>query len=507
MKFKYFYPKDFSTQHVRVVYYFWYLLVLVGVVSFGIISFMMLTHRVTIFYGEGTVVYESWLLARGKSFYYHFLHTSNIVLVCPYPPLFQLISSILIKAGIKPLIAGRLVSIASTFGLGIVVYYLLRLFNVDKELSVLFSLITVTSPFVLIWFSMARVDTLGLFLTLLGFYVFLSSCSMQNYLAQKRLLLSFFILSLATLSKQSFLSSILVVLGYLLYKRHFKLFVIGCFVVALPQLMLILFLPHYFEDVVLANYYQSLSFVVFKYGVFMLAKYYISLLILLLFSIAIAITHLNRNNARFKLLIFYLVVSWTLSLISYSKPGSSINYFLEPLTVSTVIIGIILENYWRPNKLNKLLHFVMLILMSVMLISYVHYNLSISVFYYYKLQDNQINSHKVYLMLQSYQKPILSESPYLAFESGKGPVIDLFILSHLAREHVWNQSKLVNNILHQQYSVIITMHPLDRYPINSPDSRYTPLMVNAILQCYSLNASYGSYYIYTPKKHCSGDIK
>ena len=56
----------------------------------------------------------------------------------------------------------------------------------------------------------------------------------------------------------------------------------------------------------------------------------------------------------------------------------------------------------------------------------------------------------------------------------------------------------IQDINNRKFSLIVTMRSLENYPVASPDSRYTPEMVKAILSNYQLDRVFGRYYFYVP---------
>ncbi|WP_158523816.1 ArnT family glycosyltransferase [Thermococcus henrietii] len=434
---------------------------------------------VAIDFGEGPIAYESWLASQGHNFYVSYIHTSKLVLVVPYPPLFQWFSSMLIKFGFSPITAGRGLSFTSTLVSSMLVYLLLRKLKVDKLISGVIALSLFSLPPIFMWSLLNRVDMLGLMFTLISLLLFF----------EEKHFLSFITISLAILTKQSFISLPFVIFVYLLISKKYARVIELVFLVVFPQIVLSLSLPNYFDNVILANMYQHLNFDIFYRGVQIVLYYWI--LIALSVYATLLILQKQGINKEYTLLTGYFIVSIVWALVSYSKPGSSINYFIEPLVLSLVMIGLLFS--FSSSSQTRLL---LSILLFGMLVNFALTDNSISEFYSTQIS---INYAPLYHKLETINGTIFSEDPYLAFKTHKGPVVDIFLLTRLYYAGVWNQSVFLNDIASQKFSEIITLERLNNNTALNPNSRYTKQMVQCILLYYQLNGSIGKYYIYLPK--------
>lgn len=437
-------------------------------------------------FGEGPIAYESWLLSQGYSFYFHYIHSSELVLIAPYPPLFQLFSAMLIRLGVHPLLASRLVSIISTFILGAVLYKILVKFDVNKQLSLLMVGLLFSLPEVFLWSPLARVDMLGVLLSILALY----------YLLEDNYNVAIVFMSLALLAKQSFVAlPVIVGVQLLLARRYSQLLklVVG---VSLPYVALSIFVPYYLDNVILANLYQHLNFDIFFRGMKILSFYHWALIMIAVYS-AFYLSYPQEPMvySKYKLITNYFVLSLLLSTVSHSKPGSSVNYFIEPLVLALLLFALLVHNYKSAPAVQMLLF----MLLFGLLINSILADSTISDIYTKKLNTDYA---EMYTYIDKFNGTIFFEDPYLAFKTNKGPVFDLFLLTKLQAVGVWNQSGFIQDINNKKFSLIVTMRSLENYPVSSPDSRYTPEMVEAILSNYRLDRAFGGYYFYVPLENC-----
>lgn len=479
--------------HVNIVTLYIVMLSALSLLLYLKIAVLSVTHvDISLDFGEGPIIYESWLLSRGDSFYFPYVNSHDLVLVVPYPPLFQLVTAILIRFGIAPLSAARLVSITSTLALAFVVYKILTKLNVDKKLSLLMSALLLSIPIVFVWSPLARVDILGVFFSILGLY----------FIVEENWYLAFGAMGLALLTKQSFISLPLVAGLYLLKRNRYLQFAIMIGITAIPHLFLALTVPYYVDNVIYANLYQHLNFDIFFNGLEILAIGYWAIIALAVYSYKYISQVSQHLDSKYEILGQYLAVSLGMSILTYSKPGSTVNYFIEPIVIAWILISLLLEKSKSEHALNSLCSMLLLgLVMSSVFIDG-------SILQRYESRLNYDYS-EMYHDLRSFQPPVFFEDPYVAFKSGNGNVTDIFLLTQLAKVGVWNQTKIINMIRHQNFSAIVTMMPLDTYPVHSPNSRYSEEMVKTILEYYELWKTYPGYYIYLPISNttCSVGVK
>ena len=192
---------------------------------------------------------------------------------------------------------------------------------------------------------------------------------------------------------------------------------------------------------------------------------------------------LSCKNPKIRLIVIYFIISFILNTVSYGKPGSAINYFLEFLIVGVIIFAIgIYHLYIKEYKL----YFITIIVTILLIINFIYINLN-----WFITNENflNVNWSNFYNEIYKFKNPMFIEEPYVAYKT-KNPVVDLFLLSKMAKKGIWNQSSCIRDIKDKKYSSIITTVPLENYDINDIEGRYTKEMVESILTNYHLNNSY-----------------
>jgi len=274
-------------------------------------SYLRLIYPYDITSADGFVLGFSLDLLRGDEIYTDVRETlkANI-----YPPLYYIISSPFLFLTGPSFLPGKLISLFSSFGVGVVLYLLLEERVKDKLLSLVLSLSFFSFYYAFFWSTLPRPDMLGLLFSLLGLYTFKEK--KNHWLTSLFFTLSFF-------TKQNYVSAPLTVLIYLsLVGRRKQLFT---FLVTLTLiffsfffLFLLVFGLEFFQNVFL---YASSYSMRFRHNLFYT---FVSstLPLLFLFSDAFSPKHLFSIYAATSLVFMFFFLF---------NPGSASNYFLEPI--------------------------------------------------------------------------------------------------------------------------------------------------------------------------------
>ena len=117
---------------------------------------------------ESVVAAQSTMLAHEGTLYYSLRDYPYTV--SAYMPIFYVLDAGLIKVGIPAYMAGRLISFAAMLGIFWVVWRMAALYTRDRYYAWVAAMLCVSTSLVLSWGTVGQVDTLAVFLALLGFY-------------------------------------------------------------------------------------------------------------------------------------------------------------------------------------------------------------------------------------------------------------------------------------------------------------------------------------------------
>lgn len=162
---------------------------------------------------ESIVAAQSAMLAQNGTLYYDLKHYPYTV--CAYMPLFYLIDASLIKCGVAPLRAGRLISFSALLGIFWLVWRLVLLRTRDRYCAWLAALLCGSSSILLCWGSDGQVDTLAAFFSVAALYFY----SRYSILGRRTLLLAGVFVLAALFTKQTALAAPAAIFLSLLIKE------------------------------------------------------------------------------------------------------------------------------------------------------------------------------------------------------------------------------------------------------------------------------------------------
>src|SRR5579862_3710434 len=117
---------------------------------------------------ESVVAAQSMMLAHEGTLYYSLRDYPYTV--CAYTPIFYGLQAALIEAGLPAYTAGRLISFAAMLGIFVLVWRFAILFTRGRYYAWTGLVLCVSTSLLLSWGTVAQVDTLAVFLAMLGFY-------------------------------------------------------------------------------------------------------------------------------------------------------------------------------------------------------------------------------------------------------------------------------------------------------------------------------------------------
>jgi hypothetical protein len=119
---------------------------------------------------ESVVAAQSTMLAREGTLYYSLRDYPYTV--SAYMPIFYLLESGLIKAGVPAYLSGRLISFVALLGIFVMVWRIVMIYTRHHYYAWTGLVLCVSTSLVLSWGTVGQVDTLGVFFAMFGFYYY-----------------------------------------------------------------------------------------------------------------------------------------------------------------------------------------------------------------------------------------------------------------------------------------------------------------------------------------------
>jgi hypothetical protein len=220
---------------------------------------------------------------------------------------------------------------------------------------------------------------------------------------------------------------------------------------------------------------------------------------IILFGFAAAYTIYTLSRREPKLLIMYFMISATFAF-GVGKTGAVINYFLELIAVSCILTGALLDELeFRLDK-KSLLNSMIIMLLLLQLVPFFQIPRS----HWSRLGPDKTTAINNFNKISSYVKQsdnnILSQNASFVVLNGKTYLFQPFIFNVLQRQGLWHQSKLVNDIKDEKFSLLLLYFDVnDDISFNNHRTFFTDEMRDAIRQSYYIVEKIHGSHIYMPK--------
>ncbi len=462
-------------------------------------------------FGEGYLANMSFEMVTGSNPYNSLDQPPWIV--SSYPPLYPFINGLIMILIGPSLLPGRFLAVISFIGIAFGMIVLLRRLNINPTMAVIAAGLLFVFPWGFRWAQVVRVDTLGIFLSILGVYWWIRSDKTSDTI------IAAIFLTLAVLTKHSLLAAPIacVIYGLLAKDRRsvLLLLLLGILIAGSYSLINAFtgggFFLHLFDYTANAWFIDR-----FTAG---LGEYVGATWILQIVAVASLITPGVTSEHR-RLIGWYWLLSQG-TLIAYGFEGSDTNYYIEPL-ITTALLASFSFNHLvdqrktdnepgqtlvNPRTLAYAIIFVVIILGRFM--NPIDFKL-------HRVENNDMFQNGQWLIRMAHDVPgdVLSEDAGFTFLAGKPVIFQPYIMSLLQRTGKWDQTEFVSTIQNTAYSMIILRVDLSD-PYNTEIrggawemagfDRWTKEMESAIIENYELygavdvGAPANLWYVYFPK--------
>ncbi|MBI2861905.1 MAG: glycosyltransferase family 39 protein [Chloroflexi bacterium] len=402
-------------------------------------------------YIEGIIFNQANLMAHGEPIYkdlFAYPYT-----VAAYSPLSYLIPAQLMKLFGLSFVPMRVLSLfavlATSFCLGVIVWRRTRDWAAALAGGVLF----LTFVNIVEWAAWYRMDTVGLFFTVLGLLVLAGERSLSRvYMAALCFLVSLLI-------KQTFVAAPLAVgISLLLFDRRLLVHFLGA--LGVPLLAITAALQWwtggwFLDNVVLANANPWYWMGVLQYGRFATPHLFI------IVGITIALWQSLRRPRDLSVLYALATFLWVLGL---AKRGGSLNYLLENAAALSILAGFafhrVKDMYRQPASLWRRR-------LEIAILAELFFVLSLPIL---GILDTRLGAlapqeiGEVVARASAAPGDVLSDDLWLPTLAGKEAVFEPAIYAIFARQGLWDQSDLLQRVREGSFGLVVLRRPLDGPP-------------------------------------------
>jgi len=480
-----------SSMHLRVTWILKCIVILMSTVHLILFVYNSVKicsyHSLQLDFGEGILLGNIRRLLEFKTIYPN-IRTEPILGV--YPPIYQLLSAGVATVVGLNLAAGRIISLLSV---AITTYIIYRMAYIeDKFLRFSLPALFLSSPVIMGWGPLMRVDPLAVLFNISGLYVYV------YYKGKNRLILSCMMFALAALTKQNMFAGILSVILFLILKKRWRevstiiLYYLTIFL-SITASLVFLTGGHYVAHVYL--YHWGHPFDISRLELLLLFLQEHSPMLIGVVGIAF----LCKKKEFISPFCFYLLTTLLFSL-SIAKSGAAGNYFIEPLAALVIFLSVSwshLKKYKYVNSGSMTANYLHIALILIITIQFTVYAQSISLIPSPEEDKRFTFQMSLLRYLEGINENVLCEYATPCVIAEKGPAIDWFILSRVFQNNLWNEHEFVD-IIKKNYSLLVlsfNMTSMNGFSTYDND-RFTYNLIMELRENYTLKDKIGFYYIY-----------
>lgn len=436
-----------NTREIELVWIFLVILLLLTLI-FSMFYFMYHSASTILFpfdidYGEGITLFFATMFFQGENIYTDV--SSYPLIPCLYTPVYPLLSAILIPVLGKSFISGRLISLMASLLIGVIIYKMVKIKTGNFSASLISSLVFFSFPHVVFWCSLFRVDTLAALFNLSGIYLF------YKYRNTRGVYIVPFLFVLAIYTKQPSIILPVVTFTYLFIRGEKKLSLNLAAIFLAVSVVLSLIIDH----ITIGQFYLNIiRYNTLQFSITRAIDMDLHFALEYPFILSFVLAYLFRS--RLTLLNVYLITSLIYSGLIVGRVGSNFNYFLEPMTLMCITLGLFL-NKWGINLGNlkneiKIKHSYSHVLIIALLMAQILLSVFSSSLY---TMPSKGAGERISTYVANSKGNVLIEDVGFALINNKEALIDSALMYELERKGIWNSSQLVEDCEAKKFSLII----------------------------------------------------
>jgi hypothetical protein len=453
-------------------------------------------------YPESAGVLSAYQWARGVPIYQDYRQSPY--LSAAFPPLWYMTIGLGAKVGLllslnSLVVYGRLLSLASLLGIGLVAYRWNRKQHFPPRLSIFASVFFLSFPILIPWAVTARPDFPALFLSLIAVYC------IGTRSGEKGVLLASVIAALSFLMRHNSVSAPVAIVLWLLWQRKWRQAASFCFYWGILVGVTFTYFQQSTHGMFLLNIGGS------KFGAMALTYIrdilinlttppgYVFSVVLFAFGAFACIEAVRQSDDQTKLMVFYAVVSAFFAILGSAAAGAAANHFLELSAVASVLapFGLArLERSWEQSSSASLLILVLLIAVLLPAIDIHRSNMT---------HDRPEDFRAVAALTSN--KHVFSDIPYVAARANPPELIDLASLTNTelsGGKAAWSSLSVIEDLQANKYDLAVLSVPVSESILPNPNSRYPRYpridagIQKAIHQYYPYCFRLNKAYVYAP---------
>ncbi|MFP4362889.1 MAG: ArnT family glycosyltransferase [Spirochaetia bacterium] len=460
----------------------------IAVFHFVEMAYTGLTTRYQIDYGEGPLLDQAVRIWEGENLYRHLPDSPPYVIV-NYPPVYSALWSLLLRITGPSFVGGRLISVVSVVISAVLVSLITIRLTGNRFSALIAGVSFIVIPYVAFWSTLARVDTLGLCLTLATLYFGIRAFKEES---KNTVIIAAVFSVLAVFTRQTYVFAVPVTLFlFLLINgkwRYALLYSAACIIGGLLFLALFQFTSEggFWFHIFTANA-NTFSFEIlerFFSNLFRQLWFY-------LFLALVAVVMFFRCKDRREILPLLFLGTSFLTALLIGKVGSNVNYFLEFCAALALAAGYVLHKIQE----RRVFYQFVLLMFTFQLASM---SFGSEEFYFFRMiTENTENQEEILQRFSDVQGPVLVDE-YMGLLPliGKHVVFQPFVLSQMAADGTWDQSHFLEQLEAQRFNLIAILIP--RFYPTLPEERWTEEMLRIIDSEYSLEQEIGDTHLYVP---------
>lgn len=433
-------------------------------------------------YGEGPILNQVRYLLQGRNYYKDI--NSPPYIIGNYPPVFNLLSLLLVPIFGISFATGRTIAFLAVLATAYIIYRIVLFFTGNKIISFLSALFYLAIDYIYVWGIYMRIDTLSIFFNMLGIYWVIRY--EDDYKKLKWCIL-FFLLALYT--RQSMIAGTAGAYIYLLTKdRKTAGRLIGYTALYGAFAFLVLTVITKGQFYLHVVKYNNNIFTIRQLWFFM-SKELFTYTTFIIVSLITSIIWLWDSKKRIISLYF---ISAFLVQLTVGKVGSMLNYLIEPVGIMGMIVGILIgEALKRKNQL-VLIGFSLLVLLQ--LANYYYGPNTLSWGWRPSPPPTTLDEY-----VEESKGLILAENLGILPAHNRDIYFDPFIFTQLYYQGLWDQEKIVKDIRERKFDLIMLEFNL-YYDHWTDSDRWTKEMKQAMYDNYYLINTQGYIRVYKPIK-------
>ncbi|MCK9554634.1 hypothetical protein M0R36_02290 [bacterium] len=470
------------------------LAVLLVIIIIAVPCYRFLSYSIdSVFYpteidpGEGITLNEAYMI-KGNMPIYKDIDSYPYIQVC-YPPLYLWFLSIIMPENTLTYYAiGRVMALISSIGVALLIYLILKHYTKSYLISIVGIGIYVSSLLIIQWSSLARIDFPGIFMMMLGLFMYIKNLENKNTIAR------FYVIPLicGILIKHTLIAVPLSIISASILSKdeeNIRTVLFGFIITAITFLTI-----NFFTDNGFFNHIFIFSSSFWDINL-ILRKFFIINILMALPFITIWFADKSRFYKKYSLLTFLVIFS-LIETFAMAREGCNTNFRLEFSIAMTIIISILLFEFLNARHLFGAVMLYILILLSWFFPNGEPRKLA-EWKNYHALQKRVDNINRI---IKKSEGPVLTHYACWALFNDKDFLFDSFGMSSMSWAKLWDEKPVIDDIKNSKFSLIILQKSVDT-PQYEPGYRtWTGQILRTIRDSYKLYKEDIGTYIYIPKK-------